>query len=169
VRRLAILALALAASVAAVSTSSAGIHAAAAPRCDVNDEHYTYYPNHDGAAGSMFDQFRIRHRGKRPRCTLRGFATVQLLGKHGKVLPVKVRHDHSHKVRTRVLKSGHPLFFFVRHPSMQPNGKQCTHKVYRVRIQLPHHSKSVTFKGFDPIRYCDKALVTTFLTRKQTT
>jgi Protein of unknown function (DUF4232) len=167
VRRLAIVALALAASVAAVSSSSAGIHAAAAPRCDVNDEHYTYYPNNEGAAGTMFDKFRVTHRGKRPRCSLRGYATVQLLGRHGKVLPIKVRHDHAFKVRTRVLRKGHPVFFFVRHPSAQSNGKQCTHKVYRVRVLLPHHSRSVTFKGFGPIRYCDAARVTTFLTRKQ--
>ena len=136
-------------------------------RCDVNDEHYTYYPNNEGAAGTMFDKFRVTHRGKRPRCSLRGYATVQLLGRHGKVLPIKVRHDHAFKVRTRVLRKGHPVFFFVRHPSAQSNGKQCTHKVYRVRVLLPHHSRSVTFKGFGPIRYCDAARVTTFLTRKQ--
>lgn len=168
-RRLAIGALALAASVAAVSTSSAGIHAAGAPRCDVNDEHYTFYPNNDGAAGTTFDKFRITHRGKRPRCSLRGYATVQLLGRHGNVLPIKVGHDHAFKVRTRVLKKGHPVFFFLRHPDFQPNGKQCTHKVYRVRIKLPHHSASATFKGFGPLRYCDTARVTTFLTRKQIT
>jgi Protein of unknown function (DUF4232) len=167
VRRLTIAPLALLACAMLAAASSAGTHAAAAPRCDVNDEHYTYYPNNEGAAGSTFDKFRVTHRGKRPRCSLRGYATVQLLGKHGKVLPVKVRHDHAFKVRTRVLRKGHPVFFFVRHPDFQSNGKQCTHKVYRVRVLLPHHSRSVTFKGFDPIRYCDGARVTTFLTRKQ--
>ncbi len=79
--RLAIVPLALAGAVGIASVSSAGTHAAATPRCDVNDEHYTYYPT-EGAAGTMFDQFRIRHRGKRPRCTLRGYPSIELLGKH---------------------------------------------------------------------------------------
>ena len=163
--RFAVLPLAALVSVALVSASSAGTHAAAAPRCDVNDEHYTYFPNAEGAAGSTFQKFRIKHRGKRPRCSLRGYATVQWLGKRGRVLPIKVRHDHSFKVRTRVLRKGHAVWFVVRHPSMNPKtGKQCPRRVYRVRVRLPHHSKSATIKGFDPIRFCSKgARVTPFL------
>src|SRR3954454_312279 len=99
--RLAILPLPIAASVAiAASRSAAGVRAAAAPRCDVNDEHLTYFPA-GGAAGTLFEKFVVRHRGKGHRCTLRGYPEITLIGKHGRVLPIKVRHDHSRKVRTR--------------------------------------------------------------------
>src|SRR3954454_23212661 len=111
--RLAILPLAVAVSVALVSASSAGTHAASAPRCDVNDEHFTYFPAAQGGAGSTFEKFlirspgppaegpagstfeksRTRHGDPRPRCSLRGFAKVEWLGKHGSVLPIKNHKD----------------------------------------------------------------------------
>src|SRR5215212_12178576 len=98
IARLAVLPLALAASVAiAAGGSAAGVHAAGPPRCDVNDEHLTYFPA-GGAAGTLFEKFRIRHRGHGKRCTLRGYAKVTLIGKHGKVLAIKVHRDHSEDV-----------------------------------------------------------------------
>jgi hypothetical protein len=161
--RLAILPLAIVVSVAIVSASSAGTHAAAAPRCDVNDEHYTYYPASEGAAGTVFEKFKIKHRGKRARCSLKGYAKVQWLGKKGKVLAVKTRRDHSFPNRRRVLRKGHPVWFVVRHPAMRDNGKLCPRRVYKVRVFLPHHSKAAEVDGFDPIRFCDKARVSPFL------
>jgi Protein of unknown function (DUF4232) len=165
--RLAILPLAVAVSVALVSASSAGTHAAAAPRCDVNDEHFTYFPAAEGAAGSVFEKFRIRHRGKRPRCTLRGYAKIQWLGRKGKILPIKTHRDHSFKVRTRVLRKDHPVWFVVRHPAMDPKtGRQCPARVRKVRVLLPHHSKPLVVKGFDPVRFCDKGARKTPFLRK---
>ena len=163
--RLAILPLAILVSVAIVSASSAGTHAAGAPRCDVNDEHLTYFPAAEGAAGSTFEKFRIRHRGKRPRCSLRGYARVQWLGKKGKVLPIKNHHDHTFKVRTRVLRKDRPVWFVVRHPSADPDtGRACPARVRKVRVYLPHHSKPLLIKGFDPVRFCDKgSRITPFL------
>jgi hypothetical protein len=158
--RLALLPLAVVICVAtgsASSAGSAGTHAAAAPRCDVNDERLTYYPASEGAAGSVFEKFRIRHRGKRPRCSLRGYAKVQWLGRKGKVLPIKNHHDHSFPVRTRVLRKNHPVWFVVRHPSMNPDtGRQCPARVRKVRVLFPHHSKPLVVKGFDRVRFCSK-------------
>jgi hypothetical protein len=154
--RLATVLLAVAASAALVSASNAGTHAAAdIPRCDVNDERYTYLPS-QGAAGTMYEKFRISHRGKRPRCTLKGYPSVDLLDKHGRSLGIKVRRDRHFKVKRRVLKKGNRIYFWVHHPSFErKTGKACPHKVYKIRVRLPRHSKSVTFKGFDPVRFCD--------------
>jgi hypothetical protein len=163
--RLAVLPVAVAATVAiaAGSAPAAGPHAAKLKNCDVNSERLTYFPS-EGAAGTMFEKFRLRHRGKDGPCTLRGYPDITLLGKHRKVIPIKVHKDHSRKVRTRVLKKGQAVWFVIAHPSFDPKTtKPCTRKVYRFRILFPNHSKSLTVKGFDPVRFCEtRARVTPF-------
>jgi hypothetical protein len=79
-----------------------------------------------------------------------------------------VHREGGHKVRTGVVRNGHPLWFVLSHPTMDSStGKTCSHKVYRFRILLRGQVKAFEIKGFSPIRFCDKGARVTPVTSKR--
>jgi hypothetical protein len=160
----------VAVAVAAVAVTAgvapaASTHAAAA--CNVNNEKLTYFPA-QGAAGTLFEHFRVKHRGA-GSCTLRGYPKVTLLGSGNKVLPIKVKHDHSRKVRTRTIKSGNPTDFLLRHPTADPKtSKPCNITVRHISVLLPGAAKPLVISGFGGAKFCKTgARVTTFLPKQK--
>jgi hypothetical protein len=165
--RLAILMLVSAvAAVAIASVSSAGTHAARRA-CTVNDERMTWFPA-DGAAGRLFEKFRIKHKGNGSNCTVRGFPKVTLLNKRGHEMDIRVHRDHSRKARRRVLKRHRPLWFVLSHPTMDAStGKPCRRKVYAFKVLLKGQVKSFIIDDFAPVRFCDKGARVTPVTSKR--
>src|SRR4051794_22569538 len=154
------------AAVAFVSVSTAGTHAARRA-CSVNDERLTYFPA-DGAAGRLFEKFRIKHKGKGSKCTVKGYPKVSLLNKRGHVMDIKVHKEGGHKVRRRVLGKGHPLWFVLSHPTMdRDTGRPCRRKVYGFKVLLKGQVKAFIIDGFAPVRFCDSGARVTPVTSKR--
>jgi Protein of unknown function (DUF4232) len=166
--RVAGLVLALAALTVALSVGSAGadtqVRAAAA--CEVNNQRLTFFPAAEGAAGSLIDKFRYKIRrgsGQPARCSLRGYPKVQLLGRRGRVLPVRVRRAPG-RVRTVSLRRGKPVRFSLLRRN--PETANCeTRRVYRISVMVPGQAKAMIIKGFDPIRFCRAGTRVTPLSR----
>lgn len=153
--RYAVIPLAATAALAVTGAAPATTHDKSIPRCGIEKLRLDYL-GEQGAAGTMFSNFRYRKRGK-GTCTLRGFPRAALLGKNGnKLKKIKVKHDKSVKVRTRKLFKGHPLYFHIRHPSFDPKTtKPCTRQVWRFKIKAPGHTRALTVGGGQPALYCN--------------
>ena len=128
--------------------------AAAAP-CEVNNVRLTFFPAAEGAAGAPVDDFRLavrRGRGQPDRCSVRGYPHIELLGKRGRELPIKMRRAGG-KARRLSLAPGRRAWFATRRRN--PETTNCKfRRVYAVSIHIPGQAKPLVVEGFDPIRWC---------------
>jgi len=166
IRRAILMVTAVAAALVAAAGASADTQVRAAAACTTNDVSLGF-DGQENTAGTRVEQFSYEKVGS-GRCSMKGFAKVELLRKSGAAYSIKVRRSHQRPVKTVGLRKGKAIAFELTHPNAEPgSGKTCKNRVHGFRVKAPGIENPLTLKLSSPIHFCEKGAKRTALHRKR--